>query len=534
MANYSKHVGNNRNTPVSEKLIHDQVANNTGGFTYKLDKWGQFDRFLILGAEGGTYYANERNHVVQNYDNLKACVAESGVKAVDRIVEISQSGRAVKNSPAIFALAYALKNGDLKTRRAAAAAVSKVCRIGTHLFQFVDDLQAFGGWGKVTTRAVQNWYLNKSEKDLAYQLMKYQQRNGWSHRDVLRKAHPRANTELQNSLFHWAAQGWDSIGNQPHPDEVLARIWAFEKAKLAKSTKEVIQLIVDYNLPHECIPTEFKSNKAVQEALLQKMPMTAMIRNLANYTRSGLLTNTSQAANFVVDKLNDEEYLHRARIHPINVLNAMKTYSSGRGFRGTNTWTPVRKIVDALDGAFYKTFKNVESTGKNIMIALDVSASMTWDNVAGMNLTPREVSAAMALVTMAVEPNVEVLGFSHVLVPIDISPRMRLDTVIDKIEQVRMGATNIGLPMHWAMQENRKEFDAIVCYTDNEVNRGYHPAEQLRKYRSFSGRDTKYVVAGLTATQFSVADPNDAGMLDVVGCDSATPQLINSFIADEL
>ena len=34
----------------------------------------------------------------------------------------------------------------------------------------------------------------------------------------------------------------------------------------------------------------------------------------------------------------------------------------------------------------------------------------------------------------------------------------------------------------------------------------------------------------MTSTGFSIADPNDAGMLDIVGFDSAGPALISGFI----
>jgi 60 kDa SS-A/Ro ribonucleoprotein len=37
------------------------------------------------------------------------------------------------------------------------------------------------------------------------------------------------------------------------------------------------------------------------------------------------------------------------------------------------------------------------------------------------------------------------------------------------------------------------------------------------------------VVVAMVANEFSVADPNDAGQLDVVGFDTATPQLIADF-----
>jgi 60 kDa SS-A/Ro ribonucleoprotein len=34
----------------------------------------------------------------------------------------------------------------------------------------------------------------------------------------------------------------------------------------------------------------------------------------------------------------------------------------------------------------------------------------------------------------------------------------------------------------------------------------------------------------MTATNFSIADPNDASMLDVVGFDTATPNLTSDFV----
>ena len=54
-------------------------------------------------------------------------------------------------------------------------------------------------------------------------------------------------------------------------------------------------------------------------------------------------------------------------------------------------------IVDALDGAFYLAFGNVVPSGKRLVLALDVSGSMTMGAVAGVpGLTPRIASAAMA------------------------------------------------------------------------------------------------------------------------------------------
>ena len=69
--------------------------------------------------------------------------------------------------------------------------------------------------------------------------------------------------------------------------------------------------------------------------------------------------------------------MRKARVHPIALLSALRTYAAGRGVRGKHTWTPVGQIVDALDAAFYTAFENVEPTGKRLLLALDVSGSMT-------------------------------------------------------------------------------------------------------------------------------------------------------------
>jgi 60 kDa SS-A/Ro ribonucleoprotein len=41
---------------------------------------------------------------------------------------------------------------------------------------------------------------------------------------------------------------------------------------------------------------------------------------------------------------------------------------------------------------------------------------------------------------------------------------------------------------------------------------------------------TKLVVRGLSSSGFTLADPNDSDMLDVVGFDSSTHDIINEFI----
>lgn len=532
---YNQHF-NTRKTAQTEPVPgREQVKNSAGGYVFAVDPWTKLDRFLILGSEGGTYYATERNLTIDNAKSVAECIKLDGARAVKRIVEISDSGRAPKNDPAIFALAMASKVGDDATRRLAREALSKVCRTGTHLFTFADNIGAFGGWGRGTRNAIASWYNNMPLDRLLLQLVKYQQRNGWSHRDLLRLAHPRTSDAKRNAAYSWVVNGDQGGQEKKDPKSIQMLegtiIHGFDWAKVETDAKQLCKLIREFKLPHECVPTQFKDDPKVQEALLENMPMTAMIRNLGNMSKSGLLAPLSDATGEVIRRLADAEALQKARIHPIAVLSALMTYQQGHGMRGKGTWTVVGSIVDALNEAFYDAFKHVRPTGKRIFIGLDVSGSMSGGVIAGVpGLTPAVAAACMAMTIARTEKNYVIMGFQDRITRLDISPRMRLDEVIKKTANLTFGGTDCALPMVYA-KEQKMNVDAFMVLTDNETwAGGIQPFQALAEYRRFSGINAKEVVVGMTATDFSIADPQDGGMMDVVGFDTAAPQLISDFI----
>jgi len=528
-----------------------QVPNSAGGHVWAVDGWARLRRFLILGTEGGSYYASEAALTLQSAEAVASCLAEDGPRTVAEIVRVSDEGRAPKNDPAIFALAMAAGIGDEPTRRAALEALPQVCRTSTHLFRFATFVEGFRGWGRSLRRAVGAWYAARSPDALAYQAVKYRRREGVTHRDLLRLAHPAkrvsaGNPQLEVSdeharLFEWIVRGRETDG-------LPRMVEGFVHVQAAVSAKEAAALVREYGLPREAVRPEHLTSPEVWAALLEDMPMTALIRNLATMTRVGLLDRRSDATAKVVSQLGDGERIRRARVHPIAVLSALRTYASGRGARGRGEWHPVGRIVDALDAAFYAAFDNVEPAGARLLLALDVSGSMAGGNVAGVpGLTPRDASAALALVTAATEPDYEVVGFfagkggyrkrgravhfgyKDGLTPLPITPRQRLDDVVRTVSGLPFGGTDCALPMLYA-QAMEREIDTFVIYTDSETwAGGVHPSQALRDYRRASGIDARLVVVAMVANPFSIADPSDPGMLDVVGFDTATPQLISDF-----
>jgi 60 kDa SS-A/Ro ribonucleoprotein len=527
---YSKHAGT-RETPQSEPIPGStQVANSAGGFTWAVDDWVRLDRFLLLGAEGGTYYIGERKLTQENAQAVARCVKADGARTIRHIVDVSRNGRAPKNDPAIFALALAASHGDAATKALALGALPQVCRIGTHLFHFAQAVQAFRGWGRGLRRAVGRWYTADADaNNIAYQAIKYQQRDGWTHRDLLRLAHPKPPTAAHDALFRWMTKGETS-------SEALPRlVTALEELKRADSAKAVAALVEAHDLPREAVEaanTKWLSEVVVWEALLKRMPMTAMVRSLARMTTLGLLAPLSEASKHVVNELGNVDRIRRSRLHPIALLSAQRVYARGHGERGKLAWAPVGQIIDALDAAFYAAFENAPSTGKRLVLALDVSGSMASGTIAGIQgLAPRDVAAALALVTAAREPNHAIMAFGATFVPLNITPRMRLADAIRATSDLDFDRTDCALPMLWAIQ-NRVDADGFVVLTDNETWAGrIHPSQALVHYRQTRGLNAKSVVVGMVSNGFSIADPNDAGMLDIVGCDTATPNLIADFVS---
>ncbi|WP_103063432.1 TROVE domain-containing protein [Actinomyces qiguomingii] len=523
-----------RRTPQSRPAMAGQVENSAGGYAFALDDAARLRRFLILGVDGGTYYTDAQTLALDNAEVVCRMATADPQGLVDAILEVSTSGAAPKQNPALFALAYAASVPA--ARDAALAALPRVARTGTHLFTFATYVEQFRGWGRGLRRAVGSWYTGRDADALAYQAVKYRRRDGWSHRDLLRLAHPQATDPALRATLDWIAHG--TVG-----EETPALIEGFTKAQevdaaRADAARTWARIVHDYRLTWEMLPDGALTRPEVWEALLDVgVPLTALMRQLPRLTRLGLLPAMGGRTDEVAGRLTDVARLRAARVHPVSVLLAQRTYASGFSRRGTASWTPTTKIADALDTAFYAAFGSVQPAGKRTMLAVDISGSMTMP-ISGMALTAREAAAALALVQLATEPGSAAFAFSSArpgywqpaaMAPLDISPKRRLDDALRVVDAMPFGGTDCALPMLYAT-EHDAEVDTFVIYTDNETWAGdIHPFQALRRYREHSGIPARLVVAGMTSTGFSIADPDDAGMLDVVGFDTAVPSLITEF-----
>lgn len=516
-----------------EPLDDRQVKNRAGGYVYELDKLAQLTRFLVLGSDKPTYYASAREMTLENSRVAVRCWAEDPEMTGELIVSLRN--RVPKLDPILYALALGFASDEPRARTKAGEVFPKIVTNASQLFSFSKAVLEMRGSGRGLKRAIAGWYESRDADKLAYQMIKYRERQGYDHRKLLEIAHPRVTRKMgdetvidhvKGDLFR-TVRARDSGKNLPllrergHVKGLPAQYEAYVAAQSASVT-ELAELIVRHKLPWEAIPTDKVRDPKVQRALLLEMPLNALVRQL------GLLSGAGVLEREHLRRLRDPEQVRRSKLHPFSVLNALSTYKDGRGMR--SVWPVHNWVLEELNDLFYLCFGNVEPTGKRVCLALDVSASMDWHHIQGSKLTTREASGAMALVTVATETHCDVVAFSRKMTPVRLHRRMSLEDVTRTLRALPLGGTDCAFPVLDA-EARGVAYDAFVIYTDNETWAGRtHPTKALKNYRKKFGRETKLVVVGMISSGFTVADPNDGGMLDVVGFDSAAPKLIADFI----
>lgn len=549
----------NVSTPQSQPIPGREAEmqpNNAGGFGFGIDKWQQLRRFLILGSEGGTYYVGEKDLTKANFAIVEACLKEQPINTVDHAWQVYKNSLAPKPDQAIFVLAFAAAKLRGDDRKYALQCVPNL-RIATHLFMWKQFYEAFGGYSRSVRSALAQWYNSRNADDLAYQMCKYQSRNGHAHWDVLNVAHPVPLSVEHAALFKWAITKTVS-------ETAPKLVHAMKTLSKENSPEITAQIIKEYGLTREMLATEQLNSEIVWRALLDKMPLHALIRNLGVMSQKGLFKPFSSDMDTVIARITDANYISKSHMHPVALFIAAMTYGQGHGMKGKGQWDVVPQIAAALDHATTLAFANVKPCGQNIVVAIDGSGSMEHGINGYDYISCRQAAIMMALATVRSEPKTWTVGFTaptnkqiggravgyggnwihtmsvanggeHGAWPVAIGKNDSFRSAIDKFNQrIDPSGTDCASVIRLALAE-KWEVDAFVLYTDNETWAGTeHVAQSLQQYNRSTGRNAKIVSVAMASNDTSIVDPTDPNQLNCVGFDATTPQVISAFVAGEL
>ena len=547
-----KFFSNKNKTPQNRAIPGreaEMVKGRSGGYMFEAGIWQTLKRCLLVGTAHSTYYANKRELTDDFVDTVKEAVAADANRVAEEIVYASD-GRSINNSAPILALVLLSMGHTPEAKQAFVKIFPQVVRTGSHFYEWLNYTKSMRGFGKVIKQVGTAWLAKEDVKGLAYQLLKYQQRHGFTNRDALRLFHIKPPTPEHDRLYDWVVNGWSELP-ESIPNGATKQIWWYEWLK--RHPEETHRAISEGRLTHEMAAPVGNMDRQAWQLLFETMPIGALLRNLGSLTQLEVLradaTSNCETARCggsphcsdwrgcdrVEELLSNQKYLRKARIHPIDVLKALKTYASGGKIgRSKKTWIPVPRIVDILEKALELSFTVVKPTNKVFLHAVDISGSMSYGVVDSVGLSCCEIATAMALVTAKAEKNYAIRGFSTKFIDLGITKRDSFRSALKKASNQNFGGTDASVAYDWAIKHKFKA-DVICFWTDSESWAGRkHPAQALKEYRRRVNPNAKAVYVTLAPYNITLVDPKDKNSWDLAGFDPGIPRLIQMLAKDEI
>lgn len=465
--------------------------------------------------------------------------------------------------PLAYALAVCARSTNQRVSQKAYQALPNVCKTPAQLFMFLKYCQRslnLKSWPRRHRKAIAKWYTeNRQYLDdpmlLAGHVTKYRRRHGFSHKKVLKSCHPnssKSSAEIKYILCY-VVKGLTKANQKIHDgndktfnNNIREFITDYETIKKQNVPEDdVIAIIRKWRLTWEQVPNRLLKTKNVLAALLPMMPLTALLRNLGKLTSFGLLQPNSKGEESTCSRLENEDILRQANLHPIQILSSLNGYCKGRGLRNPQLrWSINDNIVQSLTKAYMKQLTCSCQNPRlppNILVAINIRRSME-NHVAGnpvMNCKHTATALAMTLIKWQSRTQIVTFGSDNPVQRLEIpisedgihDMEMALETVTARREN---DLTYFNEPFRYAHQ-NMGSVDAIILMTDC-LTRG--DQSNIRDaYRNFRQRygDISFVTVGFhtNGEDFPVAEPQNPKMLDVIGLDAEAIDLIVSFLSDQ-
>lgn len=473
---------------------------------------------------------------------------------------MKESDRNSRFYPLAYTLAVCARSTNQDVSRKAYMAIQTVCRTPEKLFMFLKyckESLKLKSWPRRHRMAVAKWYTtNPQYLDnpmlLAKHVTKYRRRHGFSHKKVLKCCHPNTSRCPDDIKFIlcYAVKGISKARRLHQGEEgkimsvvdFINDVDTLRKGKMPED--DVVALIKKWELTWEQIPTVHLQSKEIWKALLNIMPMTALLRNLGKLTMHRLLEPGSQEETRTCSRLNNAELLKDAKLHPIQILSSLNGYRRGEGFRRNRyTWNVNQNIVHSLTQAYMTQLTSSSQTPnlpQNLLVAINIRHSIERHVVGIPLMNCKQTATALAMTLKQSQPSTHTVTFGsggiarRLDFQLSDSGIYDIESALDAVEQrTDDNPVNFDAPLQYAMQ-NMKAVNAVILMTDRLTEQDRSDIQ--RAYRNFKEHflDVSFITVCFQNCEETspVAEPQDPNMLDVIGVDAGALDIILSFIAD--
>jgi 60 kDa SS-A/Ro ribonucleoprotein len=335
------------------RLDPDQIQGAAGGFVWQITDKEQVIRYLIIGSEGGNFYQTPQ----QVSSQCASCVLrmtrtpDNFKWLIETIRQVSMEGRAAKQESTLLALATAIvfaRTPEAKTE--ALNAVKDCVRILTHMYMLIGYIKIFSkaghpsltasatapvvgsGLGRGIRRVFGEYFYSRTGIEIANLMTKYQNREGWTIKDVLTLIHidPKKmkddggrlaienvfktkeefapilaaappTAEPTKTLLS-AIKEIHAIAERPLQPATNPSLAGLSNYQYSEEIDRMVSIINSAGLCREHLPSQLFKHKKIWEALLMNkgangkgkgMPLTALIRNLGKLSSAeiGIIEN---------------------------------------------------------------------------------------------------------------------------------------------------------------------------------------------------------------------------------------------------
>lgn len=372
------------------------------------------------------------------------------------------------------------------------------------------------GMGKSVQHAAQRWLAQMSE----YHAIKYgAQSQQMSLRDIYRLTRPRLAGQ-PGAIARWIVKG--EVDAEATPQIAGYEAFKAAAAEVRRTEPESVRQTIDaegralelvsaHRLPWEVVAGQMEGSRAAWTAMLYQMPYFALLRNLNNLIKHGV-TADDEALSYITRTLADPQRVASSKLLPFRFLSAAKALESGPGRSAIET---------ALNAALEASFVNMPELGSRVLIANDISGSMTNKPSPRSDMTMAEIAGIFAAAAFKKAEAGTIVSFDTQAYPRALDKHLPLMQIARSISGYG-GGTSLSAPLLWAFGNPERVFDVAIFLTDSEswydhLTSGRGSADLVREYKKRVNPNLVCFFVQLVPYQHAVAPQSEPGMFYLYG-----------------
>jgi hypothetical protein len=244
------------------------------------------------------------------------------------------------------------------------------------------------------------------------------------------------------------------------------------------------------------------------------------LRNLNNMLKYGV-TADAEALGYITRTLADPKRVAESKQFPFRFMSALKAIEKSSDGAGK------AEIKQALETALELSFANMPELGNRVLIANDISGSMSSRPSPKSDMTMAEIAALFAAAAFKKAARGEIVSFDTEARPRDVHDGQSLAAIAQAVTGWG-GGTSLSAPLEYAFGGKGKQarrYDVAIFITDSEswvdhLTKGRGALDLIREYKKRVNPELLVFFMQLMPYKHAVVPPNEPGCYYLYGWDS--------------